>query len=66
MLYAQPIVSIRQVAAMTGHTFQTSSVLVQKLEELGLLRETTGDVKNRKYVLGEYFDLFNKPRREHE
>ena len=35
MLYGQPIVSIRQVESMTGHSFQTSSDLVKKLEELG-------------------------------
>jgi len=66
MLFAQPIVSIRQVSNMLGRTFQTASDLVTELDRLGLLREMTGDAKNRKYVLGEYFDLFNKPRRNHE
>lgn len=65
MLYGQPIVSIRQVANMTGHSFQTASVLVQELEKLGLLRETTNAGKDRKYVLTEYFDLFTA-RRTHE
>lgn len=66
MLYGQPIVSIRQVEEMTGHSFQTSSDLVKKLEEMGILREITNAGKNRRYVLTEYFDLFNKPRRNHE
>lgn len=66
MLYGQPIVSIRQVEQMTGHSFQTSSDLVKKLEEMGILREITNAGKNRRYVLTEYFDLFNKPRRNHD
>lgn len=66
MLYGQPIVSIRQVEKMTGHTFQTSSDLVKKLEEMGMVREITNAGKNRKFVLYEYFDLFNNPRRTHE
>lgn len=66
MLYGQPIVSIRQVEDMTGHSFQTSSDLVKKLEEMNMLREITNAGKNRRYVLTEYFDLFNKPRRSHE
>lgn len=63
MLYGQPIVSIRQVEAMTGHSFQTSSALVKTLEEMSILREITQAGKNRRYVLSEYFDLFNQPRR---
>jgi Fic family protein len=66
MLYGQPIVSIRQVEAMTGYSFQTSSDLVKKLEEMSILREITNTGKNRRYVLTEYFDLFNKPRGNHE
>lgn len=66
MLFAQPIVSIRQVSDMLGRTFQTASDLVTDLERLGLLREMTGDAKNRKFVLGEYFDLFNKPRSDND
>ncbi len=62
MLYGQPIVSIRQVEDMTGHSFQTSSDLVKKLEEMGILREITHAGKNRRYVLTEYFNLFNNPK----
>jgi Fic family protein len=66
MLYGQPIVSIRQVEDMTSHSFQTSSDLVKKLEEMNMLHEITNAGKNRRYVLTEYFDLFNKQRRSHE
>jgi Fic family protein len=62
LLFAQPVVSIKQVSRMLGRSIQTASDLVDELENLGLLREMTGDAKNRKYALGEYFDLFNKPK----
>jgi Fic family protein len=62
ILFAQPVVSIKQVSKMLGRSIQTASDLVDELEGSGILREMTGDAKNRKYVLGEYFDLFNKLR----
>lgn len=63
MLYAQPIVTIRQVENMLGSSYQTASDLVTAMESIGLLKEMTQDKKNRKYVLKEYFDLFNTPKR---
>jgi Fic family protein len=59
LLFARPVVSIKQVSKDLGRSIQTTSDLIDELESLGMLREMTGDAKNRKYVLGEYFDLFN-------
>lgn len=63
MLFAQPIVTVAQIEEMLGSSTQTANLIANEFTEIGLFRELTGYKKNRKFVLGEYFDLFNKPRK---
>lgn len=63
MLFAQPIVSVIQIKNMLGCSIQTANELANTFYDIGLFRERTGDRKNRQFVLGEYFDLFDKPKR---
>jgi len=65
-MYGQPIMTIRQLQEELSSSWQTAADLAIYLKELGILSEITGDAKNRKFALAEYFDLFNKPRRSHE
>lgn len=63
MMYGQPIVTIRQVQEMLGCSWQTACDLVGEMEKLSILKEMTSDKKNRKFMLKEYFDLFNNEKR---
>lgn len=63
MLFAQPIVTVVQIKNMLGCSVQTANELANVFFDIGLFRERTGDRKNRQFVLGEYFDLFDKPKR---
>ena len=63
MLFAQPIVSVAQIKTMLNCSVQTANELANLFHDIGIFRERTGDRKNRQFVLGEYFDLFDKPRR---
>ena len=63
LLFAQPIVTVAQIKNMLNSSTQTANQLANDLYDIGLFRELTGYRKNRQFVLGEYFDLFNKPRR---
>ena len=65
-MYGQPIMTIRQIQDELGSSWQTANDLAVYLKDLGILSEITGDAKNRKFALIDYFDLFNKPRRNHE
>lgn len=65
-MYGQPIMTIRQIQDELGSSWQTANDLAVYLKDLGVLSEITGDAKNRKFALIDYFDLFNKPRRNHE
>jgi len=63
LLFAQPIVSVAQITNMLGSSTQTANELANLFQDIGIFRERTGDRKNRQFVLGEYFDLFDKPKR---
>lgn len=57
-LYERPIVSVKEVEGITGTTYAAANNLVRRLEELGLLQETTGQARNRRFRYGPYIDLF--------
>ena len=65
-MYGQPVMTVRQIQDELGSSWQTANDLAVYLKELGILSEITGDAKNRKFALIEYFNLFNKPRRNRE
>ncbi|MCB2261906.1 MAG: MarR family transcriptional regulator [Candidatus Thiosymbion ectosymbiont of Robbea hypermnestra] len=57
-LYAKPIVSVKDVEAVTGTTFAAANQLVKRLEEMGLLEEITGQARNRRFHYAPYIRLF--------
>lgn len=58
-LYEKPIVSVEDVRAITGTTFQAANVIVQRLVGLGVLQEMTGRARNRRFLYAPYVNLFN-------
>ena len=58
-LYREPYVrSAKNVAGSLDVTPKTARSLLQDLEDLDILEETTGNQRNRRYVFTEYVDLF--------
>ena len=57
-LFEQPLVSIHMVQKRLGCGFPTASKYVEKFAEEGLLRETTGFHRNRRYRFDPYLALF--------
>ena len=60
LLYRQPSVSAGAAAEHLGVTHQTAMRLIRDFEELGLLKETTGRERGRRYRFEEYFRLFTE------
>lgn len=58
-LFSRPKVTVKDISGMVAVSFQTASTLAKELENVGLLKETTGFSKNRIFALQEYIDLFN-------
>ena len=57
MLFSNPFVRVSDVAAETGLSFPAATRIVEGLEARGILRETTGNRRNRLYVSDRILDL---------
>ena len=57
-MYATPIVNVRSVEKELGISFSSANRLLKSLTELGVLKETTEDSRNRLFVLEKYLNLF--------
>lgn len=58
-LYSRPIIRINDIVDMTGVSFTAASQLMRKFVHFGLLTETTGQVRNRRFRYGAYINLFS-------
>jgi len=63
-LFVQPLVTIRQVEQELDLTYQTARRYVDRLEEKGILREITGQARNRVYRADAVLDAINEPLQE--
>ena len=57
-LYERPIVSVSDVALLTGTTYQAANQLVMRLAGSGILHEITGRTRNRRFAYQSYIDMF--------
>lgn len=60
-LFERPLVNIKLAAALLDSTFPTASRAVSAFEELGILREVTGQRRSRIYRYEPYLSLFDEP-----
>lgn len=59
-LFSQPVMTIRDMAAVLSVTFPTASAVANDFQSLGLFTEKTGRKKDRIFYLKEYLGLFTK------
>ncbi|MDP2711960.1 MAG: Fic family protein [Solirubrobacteraceae bacterium] len=60
-LFRRPIVNVNNVATRLEIAFPTANRLVARFEELGLVREITGQKRSRLYRYDAYLALFDDP-----
>ncbi len=65
-LYERPIVSVKDVQKLIGTSYQAANSLVSKMETHGILREFTGNSRNRRFRYEDYIALFADPMPEFE
>ena len=58
-IYARPIVSVGDVQHLTRTTYTAANNLVARLADCGILREFTGQARNRRFMYQSYIDLFH-------
>lgn len=61
LMFHRPILNVGLVRDELNVAFQTANVMVEQLEKLGLLRETTGAQRNRRYAYTPYLEIFAEP-----
>lgn len=59
-LYTRPVVSVDDIQELIGSTYQTANNMVSRLVDSGILREFTGQARNRAFIYQSYLDLFNE------
>jgi Fic family protein len=59
-LYARPVVDVKGAAEHLDTTTNTASSLIDDLVNHGILREITGQRRNRLFVFDDYMNLFRK------
>lgn len=57
-LYETPIISVQRASEVVGRTYANANTLIQRLVELGILEETTGRERGRRFRYSPYVDLF--------
>jgi Fic family protein len=63
-LYRKPVVSVNEVRELIGTTYPAANQLVDRMAQLGILREITGQSRNRQFQYAPYISLFNTERGE--
>jgi len=58
-MFDKPTFSVGEASDVMGCAFGTANTIVEKLEELGLVREITGQERNRRYQYEPYVRLFD-------
>lgn len=59
-LYRTPVASIKTVAELIGVRTNTAAALIDDFVKLGILREITGQRRNRLFIFDEYVRLFRR------
>ncbi len=60
-LFRRPLVNVNYVAARLDVTFATANRLIARFEELGVLKEVTGQRRSRLFRYEPYLELFDDP-----
>lgn len=59
VLFESPIVNVKLVSSRIGVTFATANKLIGRFEDLGLVREITGQRRSRRFRYEPYLRLFH-------
>ena len=57
-LYEHPLVTVNDTAQICGTSFPTANRLIADLCDLGILKEMSGQSRNRFFLMKEYVDVF--------
>lgn len=59
LLFKFPLISVNPIAEMLDVSFTSANRLIERLVEIGILVEVTGNVRNRVFHYAQYINLFS-------
>jgi len=57
-LFKKPVIHVNQVKELTESSYKTANELVSDFVNVGILKEMTGQSRNRIFIFEEYIKLF--------
>src|SRR5690606_29651980 len=57
-LYDRPILSVADAQTLTGTSYAPTNQIIARMTELGILKEITGNARNRRFAYEPYVRLF--------
>ena len=58
-LYSNPVIDAQKIGEIIEKNPQSAYQLINKLENLKILKEITGSQRNRLYIFDDYLEIFN-------
>ena len=59
-LFNRPVVTVKSIVEITNISYQNANHLASKFEKLDILKEVTGQKRNRIYEFKNYLDILNE------
>jgi Fic family protein len=57
-LFQKPVIHVKQAQVVTGMSFKSANDLISDFVNAGILKETTGQTRNRIFLFDEYLKMF--------
>lgn len=57
-LFIKPVIQVKQVQSLTGNSYKAANELINDFVNVGVLKEMTGQNRNRVFVFDDYLKLF--------
>lgn len=57
-IFRRPVISVNDIRAHLDVSYPSANSLIQRMVDLGLMTEITGQARNRRFRYGHYIDLF--------
>jgi len=59
-LYTVPIINVNRAKTITGLSYQASNQLISRFVQAGILAESSGQARNRRFRYAKYIELFSE------
>ena len=59
-MFDKPVRSAKEIREIIGKSDASTYKLIEKMEQIGVLKEITGAQRNKRYAFQEYLSLFDK------